>query len=150
MSISQCFFCCAPLTLPCRRIKTPAFLFGWAAHQNSRICGIFFAMTREISLAAVRQASGTCGAYLRFIPRKYAPYKFRASSSKNLAASAASRALRSLPLVMSLRSSTKQNARDNFIVFFLLYSSTCADSAECVYDGQQAREHTTVAEQALA
>ena len=40
MSISQCFFCCAPLTLPCRRIKTPAFLFGWAAHQNSRICGI--------------------------------------------------------------------------------------------------------------
>ena len=33
-------FYCAPLTLPCRRIKTLAFLFGWAAHQNSRICGI--------------------------------------------------------------------------------------------------------------
>ncbi len=82
------FICCAPLTLPCRRIKTPAFLFGWAAHQNYRICGIFFALMPEISLAAMRQASGTCGAYLRLTLRKYAPYKFRASSSKNLAAAA--------------------------------------------------------------
>ena len=78
------------------------------AHQNSRICGIFFALTPEISLAAVRQASGTCGAYLRFIPRKYAPYKFRASSSKNLAAAAASRALRNLSQVIYLNSSTEQ------------------------------------------
>ena len=99
-------FCCAPLTLPCRQIKTPAFLFDWAAPQNFRICGIFFALTREISLAAVRQASGTCGAYLRFTVRKYPPYKFRASSSKNLAASAASRALRGFSQVMGLRSST--------------------------------------------
>ena len=52
-------FCCAPLTLPCRRIKTRAFLFGWAAHQNSRICGIFFAPRREIPLDAVRQSAGS-------------------------------------------------------------------------------------------
>ena len=38
---------------------------------------------------------------------------------------------------------------DNFLIIFI-YSPTYADGAECVYDGQQAREHTTVAELALA
>ncbi len=34
--------------------------------------------------------------------------------------------------------------------FYPYFSNTSADGAECVYDGQQAREHTTVAELALA
>ena len=34
--------------------------------------------------------------------------------------------------------------------FIFIYSPTYADGAECVYDGQQAREHTSVAELALA
>ena len=38
----------------------------------------------------------------------------------------------------------------NIYCFIFIYSPTRADGAECVYDGQQAREHTTVAEQALA
>ena len=36
------------------------------------------------------------------------------------------------------------------IFYFLYLSNTYADGVECVYDGQQAREHTTVAELALA
>ena len=152
----------------------------------------------------MRQASGTCCAYLRFISRKYVPYKFRASSSKNLAASAASRSLRGLSQVFFLRSSTKSTGMLKFYPYFcsncangakrnklnylyfsstyadgvvlklknlilplfqlhlrgrrrgviifnyLYFSPTCADGAECVYDGQQAREHTSVAELALA
>ena len=101
------FYCAAG------QIKTPAFLFDWAAPQTFRICGIFFALTREISLAAVRQASGTCGAYLRLTLRKYAPHKFRASSSKNLAASAPFVAHRSFSLVIYLRSSTKLIRKQN-------------------------------------
>ena len=31
-----------------------AFLFGWAAQRHSRICGIFFALAPEISLATMR------------------------------------------------------------------------------------------------
>ena len=34
--------------------------------------------------------------------------------------------------------------------FYPYFSNTRADGAECVYDGQQAREHTSVAELALA
>ena len=35
-------------------------------------------------------------------------------------------------------------------IFIFIYSHTYADGAECAYDEQQAREHTTVAELALA
>ena len=41
------FYCAAG------QIKTPAFLFDRAAQRYSRICGIFFALTPEISLATV-------------------------------------------------------------------------------------------------
>ena len=110
------FYCAAG------QIKTPAFLFDRAAHQNSRICGIFFALTPEISLAAVRQASGTCGAYLRLTLRKYAPYKFRASSSKNLAAAAPFVALRGLSQVINLKSSTEQNMCVLIILIYPYYA----------------------------
>ena len=45
---------------------------------------------------------------------------------------------------------TAQSDKAEIIIFYLYFSPTHADSAECVYDGQQAREHTSVAELALA